>query len=191
VIEVYNPYSNLVDMNQPTGAGSPELELDTLSLQNNSSDEFIQPFLCFGFKIERSIVYLSDVSFIPDDIWPLLSGAELCILDCLHLKPHTSHLALDVSIATARRINAKRTYLTGFSHNVSHDEYVTITEAVGGKQIQEDNLTEKEKEGLGLVGKGEPFWVRPGHDGLRILLKDGSILDDTYEELGQDMTARN
>jgi hypothetical protein len=169
-------------MNQSTGVGFLEPELDTLSLQKNGTDEIIQPFLCFGFKIEQSVVYLSDVSFIPDDIWPFLSGAELCILDCLHLKPHTSHLALDVSIATARRINAKRTYLTGFSHNVSHDEYVTITEAVGGKQIPEDNLTEKEREGLGLVGKGEPFWVRPGHDGLRILLKNGSILDGTYDE---------
>jgi hypothetical protein len=177
-------------MDQSTGVGPLKLELDTLSPQKNGSDGIIQPFLCFGFKIEQNIVYLSDVSFIPDDIWPFLGGAELCILDCLHLKPHASHLALDASIAIARRINAKRTYLTGFSHSVSHDEYVTITEAVGGKHIREDNLTEKEREGLGLVGKGDPFWVRPGHDGLRILLKDGSILDDTYDEVGEDMKGR-
>ncbi|KAF9066089.1 beta-lactamase-like protein [Rhodocollybia butyracea] len=155
--------------------------LGKLLINESHKTDVIHPYLCFGFKIQDQIVYLSDVSHIPDDAWreeghPL----PLCILDCLNLKTHTSHLGLEQSIATARRIGATRTYLLGFSHKVSQEEYVTITEAVGGADIDESALSVSEKEGLGMIGVGEPFWIRPAHDGLRVVVDRGLVRDDTF-----------
>ncbi|KAJ3926555.1 MAG: beta-lactamase-like protein [Lentinula lateritia] len=158
--------------------------------QKNAKEPVIQPYLCFGFKIQDEIVYLSDVSHIPEEAWSIIHGAKqrregrplpLCILDCLGLRSHTSHFGLEQSVAVAREISATRTYLLGFSHIVSHQEYVTITEAVGGaKVVDENTLTENEQKGLDLIGSGEPFWIRPAHDGLRVVIDNGLLRDDTY-----------
>jgi phosphoribosyl 1,2-cyclic phosphodiesterase len=90
----------------------------------------IQPYLSFGFVIQDQLVYISDVSHIPDDVWPVLSAAggasedgegrqlPLLILDCLHLSPHTSHFGVQQSVEVARRIKAHRTLLIGFGHEV-------------------------------------------------------------------------
>ncbi|KAJ4476630.1 beta-lactamase-like protein [Lentinula aciculospora] len=153
------------------------------------TDEVIQPYLCFGFKIQDEVVYLSDVSYIPEDAWTIIRGATqrrgapipLCILDCLGLRLHTSHFGLEQSIATAREISATRTYLLGFSHIVSHEEYVTITEGVGGARVTDEKaLTEYEQKGLQLIGSGEPVWIRPAHDGLRVIVEQDIVQDDTY-----------
>lgn len=178
------------------GAGTPttpeplEPALGRLHVNGSSrkkSDDIIHPYLCFGFKIQDQIVYLSDVSHIPEDAWEIIhdkGGRDgplpLCVLDCLSLKGHISHFGLGKAISTARQIAATRTYFTGFSHAVSHDEYVKLTEVVGGEKVDESTLTEKEKEGLTLIEPGEAIWVRPAHDGLRVTLDQGLLLDDTY-----------
>ncbi|TFK36806.1 beta-lactamase-like protein [Crucibulum laeve] len=161
----------------------------TNGVKNRDDEEkVIYPYLSYGFKVQERLAYISDVSFIPDDIWPILrcgnSNGSLPILalDCLRLLPHTSHVGLAGALAIAQRINASRTYLTGFGHEVSHEEYVTIGEVVGGAEIPLERLTEVEKQGLELVGEEKGFWVRPAHDGLRVLVaSDGRVKDETYD----------
>ncbi|KAJ3548556.1 hypothetical protein NMY22_g1220 [Coprinellus aureogranulatus] len=153
--------------------------------------EKIYPYLCFGFKIEGRLAYISDTSYIPDHVWRLLEprrtsgGGEerlpVLILDCLRLRPHTSHLGLEQAISATRRVNALRTYLTGFSHDVSHEEYVKLGEIVGGAEYNPDTLTDNEKAGLALLGDGGKLWVRPAHDGLRISIKASDVSDTTYQ----------
>lgn len=151
--------------------------------------ETIHPYICWGFKIDDSVVYLSDVSHIPDDSWPVLESVSgklpVFVLDCLYLQPHTSHYGLAQALATARKVAARRTYLVGFSHAVSHNEYVTLGEAIGGKLIEDKSqLTDKEQEGLAIIeeGEGEKVWVRPGHDGLRVCVDcQGAVSDDSYD----------
>jgi hypothetical protein len=160
----------------------PLLPLD-LSRKDQEQTPAIHPYLCFGFKIEDKIVYISDVSHIPEDKWPILEGHPLpvLVLDCLRLRPHTSHVGLEGSVELSRRIGASRTYLTGFSHDVAHEEYVTIGEAVGGAKKHNELLTETEKDGLALVKEGPDIWVRPAHDGLRVFeASDGEVWDETY-----------
>jgi phosphoribosyl 1,2-cyclic phosphodiesterase len=143
----------------------------------------IHPYLCFGFKIEDKIVYISDVSHIPEDKWSILEGDRLpvLVLDCLRLQPHTSHVGLEGSLELSRRIRASRTYLTGFSHDVAHEEYVTIGEVAGGAKKREELLTETEKDGLALIKEGANIWLRPAHDGLRVFVgSDGGVRDETY-----------
>lgn len=134
-------------------------------------------------------MYLSDVSHIPEDVFPIIQKGKrgapvpVCVLDCLRLQPHTSHMGLAESIAAARKIGASRTYLTGFGHEVSHEEYVTITEYVGmGETASKRPLSDVEKEGIHLVQAGaHGTWVRPAHDGLKVVVAGtGSVVDTSY-----------
>lgn len=180
----------------------PITRSDSLSKANNiltgdneKTQEKVYPYLSFGYKIENRLAYISDVSNIPDHIWPILEpkkregGGEtrlpLLIMDCLRLRPHTSHNGLEAAIAMTRRVKASRTYLTGFSHDVSHEEYVKLTEIVGGAEYNAESLSANERAGLELLGHGPCQWVRPAHDGLRIFVKpseegEAIVTDETY-----------
>jgi hypothetical protein len=87
------------------------------------------PYLSFGFIFNDRLVYISDVSHIPDDVWPILTstgakreGGErripLLILDCLRFSPFTSHFGIAQAVETARKLRPERTLLIGFSHDV-------------------------------------------------------------------------
>ncbi|KAJ6519417.1 beta-lactamase-like protein [Mycena sanguinolenta] len=165
---------------QTSTPAAPGLEVD-----NAPKKEIVQPYMCFAFRIQEDLVYISDCGAIPDDAWSALfpaSGRQLpvCILDCLELRTHPSHFGLEQSVEAARKIGAKRTYLLGFSHKLAHDEYVKIGKVIGGAAVPMD-LTENEANGMELIGKGDPIWVRPAHDGLKIeIFPDQKVTDRTY-----------
>jgi hypothetical protein len=54
----------------PTIPGVSLLIRVTLEGQN----ETIHPYICFGFKIQDALVYLSDVSYIPEGTWSMLEA---------------------------------------------------------------------------------------------------------------------
>ncbi|KAG5648258.1 hypothetical protein DXG03_006216 [Asterophora parasitica] len=159
-------------------------------IHKKPEEEVVHPYLCYGFKIGDEVVYISDVSHIPDDKWDVIqsrrpgdsnSPLPVLVLDCLRLRPHTSHFGLESAVEAARRIDALRTYLVGFGHEVAHDEYVTLGEAVGGKRFDAVELTEMEKRGMELIREGENVWMRPAHDGLRVFVEgNGGISDESY-----------
>ena len=160
-----------------------------LSQERDSDDDVFQPYLSFGFKVKDEIIYISDASHIPDDVWPVLSpqnnspATPVCVLDCLQLKPHVSHLNLAQSVAFARRIGARKTYLTGFCHEITHDEYVNITSALETPDSQRSSatLSELESSALSTIVEGKPIWIRPAHDGLRVFIDThGGARDETY-----------
>jgi hypothetical protein len=151
-------------------------------------------------------VYLSDVSFIPDDsVLKSVSGTlPVFILDCLGLDGHTSHFGLVDALDTALKVAAQRTYLTGFSHKVSHDEYVTLGEVIqrGSDTIMvQPQSTDRVQKGLALIKKyftglssshqqalidtgAKGIWLRPAHDGLRVSISpEGAVNDGTYDQI--------
>lgn len=150
-----------------------------------------------GFKIEDKIVYISDVSHIPEDVWSLIttrdgSGADervpLLVLDCLRLTQHTSHFGLKQAIETVRRVGARRSYLVGFTHDLTHEEYSEILESVLGEKDSTVASSEEVQMAIELVkdegseghGEGEGtakrYWVQPAHDGLRLVITpDGDV----------------
>ncbi len=143
-----------------------------------------KPFLSFGFKISNQLVYISDASHIPEESWnvitPKTSGhVPVCVLDCLQLEPHTSHFCLAQSVSVARRICATRTYLTGFCHAATHEEYVSMGEIVGGALKDHGEMAALNAKGFS-VEKGDAIWIRPAHDGLRVTVDDGVVWDETY-----------
>jgi hypothetical protein len=154
-----------------------------------SKDNVTQPYLCYAFKVADKVVYISDVSHIPEDKWPIIesnrpddsSPLPVLVLDCLRLLPNISHIGIGNAVETARRVGASRTYLTGFGHEVMHEEYVTIGEVVGGAVKDVEQLTETAKKGLALIQEGRSLWLRPAHDGLRVFVEaDGDVCDETY-----------
>lgn len=144
----------------------------------------IHPYFCFGFLVQDAIVYMSDVSLIPEEAWAVIrSGGQksVLVIDCLRLRGHTSHMGIREAAGAIRRIGARRSYMTGFNHDVSQEEYVRMGESVGGVLDGEVNDTEREgiemmREGL----EGETHWVRPAHDGLRVMCRGGRVWDETY-----------
>ena len=124
-------------------------------------------------------MYMSDVSLIPDDAWLVIQAGgqkSVLVIDCLRLRAHTSHMGLQEAGVAIRRIGARRSYMTGFNHDLSQEEYVRIGEGVGeGKAV---------REGIAMMREaleGEVHWVRPAHDGLRVFLgRDGRVWDETF-----------
>ena len=174
------------------GATVPSSPIRTPPIRNSldfsaNPTETIHPCICWGFKIDDAVVYLSDVSYIPEESWEIIEShtgtLPVFVLDCLHLEPHTSHYGLVQALTTARRAAATRTYLTGFSHDVSHDEYITLGEVIGGRTIADNApLTKMEREGLAMISAGDNIWVRPAHDGLKVSITgDGGVKDGSYD----------
>lgn len=74
-----------------------------------------------GFRI-GDFAYCTDVNHIPDHSYARLRNLDVLILDALRYDTHPSHFSIDEAVAEARRIGARRTYLTHLSHAVMHDE---------------------------------------------------------------------
>jgi hypothetical protein len=130
-------------------------------------------------------VYISDVSHIPEESWQaILSGPRdpaICVLDCLQLQPHSSHLSFAQSVSVARRIHATRTYLTGFCHTATHAQYVAMCELVGGAAKDKARAAELESIDFSDTSvAGLSIWIRPAHDGLKVTATEGKVCDSTY-----------
>lgn len=73
-----------------------------------------------GFRIGH-FAYCTDVSEIPADSWPLLTGLEVLVLDALRHRPHPTHFNLEQAVDHARRIGARQTYFTHIAHELGHE----------------------------------------------------------------------
>lgn len=65
-----------------------------------------------------SLAYITDASMLPEETFEALEGVETLVINALRITPHPSHFSLEESIAAAKRIGAKRTYFTHFSHEI-------------------------------------------------------------------------
>lgn len=127
---------------------------------------------------------MTDVSLIPDDAWPVIQvGGQksVLVIDCLRLRGHMSHMGVREAGEAIRRIGAKRSYMTGFNHDVSQEEYVRIGEGVIGQGGEENETVKRGIEMMREGLEGEVHWVRPAHDGLRLHIdRAGRVWDETY-----------
>ncbi|CEL52305.1 Putative hydrolase C777,06c OS=Schizosaccharomyces pombe (strain 972 / ATCC 24843) GN=SPCC777.06c PE=4 SV=1 [Rhizoctonia solani AG-1 IB] len=162
-----------------------------------------KPYLCFGFIFGDFMVYMSDVSHIPEDAWKTIqsrspaslslngsgSGHEIStqarykvlVVDCLKLEPHTSHFGLQGALDAAKQINAHRTYMVGFSHRITHDDWDTIGEYIEGKNLDDVQLKRPNvAQALRILPPPgeETVWIRPAFDGLRLFGNKGAVWED-------------
>ncbi|KAF0716282.1 Aste57867_2925 [Aphanomyces stellatus] len=78
----------------------------------------------FGGEIGRRVVYISDVSAIPDETMAYLhAGAAIDVLfiDALHLdQRHGTHMNLPEALAAIRALQPTKTFLVGMGHSFDY-----------------------------------------------------------------------
>ncbi|XP_015579812.1 putative hydrolase C777.06c isoform X2 [Ricinus communis] len=100
-----------------------------------------------GFRFGK-ICYISDVSDIPEETYPLLKDCEILILDALRPdRSSSTHFGLPRALDEVRKIQPKRTLFTGMMHLMDHEK------------VNEYLLKLMESEGLD---------VQLSYDGLRV-----------------------
>lgn len=123
---------------QPTGSDYPPI-LDLhridgpITVKGAGGSLAITPFevdhgriRALGFRV-ADVAYLPDVSFIPDDCWPVLEGLDCWIVDALRRKPHPSHAHLDRTLEWIERAAPKRSVLTNMHFDLDYDTVAAET----------------------------------------------------------------
>lgn len=72
-----------------------------------------------GFRI-GGLVYLPDVSAIPEPAWPLIDRAPVFIVDALRPKPHPSHAHLALALEWIARARPDRAILTNMHYDMDY-----------------------------------------------------------------------
>jgi phosphoribosyl 1,2-cyclic phosphate phosphodiesterase len=65
--------------------------------------------------------YLTDMSDIPEESYPLLKNLDILVLDALRHEPHPSHSHLAKSIELVEKIAPRRAFFTHISHGLDHE----------------------------------------------------------------------
>jgi phosphoribosyl 1,2-cyclic phosphate phosphodiesterase len=73
-----------------------------------------------GFRL-GSMAYLTDMSDVPEESFPLLEYLDILVLDALRRDPHPSHAHLDKSVNIVNKIAPKRAFFTHISHDLDHN----------------------------------------------------------------------
>ncbi|MBU3030163.1 MBL fold metallo-hydrolase [Paracoccus marinaquae] len=79
-----------------------------------------------GFRI-GGLVYLPDVSEIPDAAWPLIEGAEVFVCDALRPEPHPSHAHMAQALEWLARARTARGVLTNMHIDMDYAEVMSHT----------------------------------------------------------------
>lgn len=66
--------------------------------------------------------YVTDVSLIPEEVWPRLCGLDILVLDAVRYKPHPNHFHYEKAVEVSLALGAKQTYFTHLSHDYDHDK---------------------------------------------------------------------
>jgi phosphoribosyl 1,2-cyclic phosphate phosphodiesterase len=71
----------------------------------------------------NDFAYITDVSSIPEEAWPMLTGLDTLVMDAVRFKPHPNHFHYDRAVEVAEQIGARITYFTHLSHDYDHDVF--------------------------------------------------------------------
>lgn len=77
-----------------------------------------------GFRFGHEFAYITDMKTMADSQLALLEGVDTLVVNALRFdKPHHSHQLVDDAVAFAKRVGARRIFLTHMCHDVGlHDE---------------------------------------------------------------------
>ena len=114
----WSTYPPILEMNQITGpfevpGKAGPIPFEPFSVTHGS-------ILSLGFRF-HDIVYLPDVSAMPDDNWDMVAGLDLWILDALRREPHPTHIHLAQSLEWIGRAGPRRAVLTNMHNDLDYD----------------------------------------------------------------------
>lgn len=108
------------------GGGKPILELHEVGEPFDLRGRRVVPvplqhgrLPILGYRI-GGFAYLTDVSAIPDESYPLLADLDVLVLSALRHRPHPTHMHVARALEETARIGAKRTLFTHIAHEMSH-----------------------------------------------------------------------
>jgi phosphoribosyl 1,2-cyclic phosphate phosphodiesterase len=73
----------------------------------------------YGYRLGK-LGYITDAKELPDEAVRAFRGVEVLVLNALFKTPHPTHLSIPEAIDAARRVGAKRTFLTHLTHRTGH-----------------------------------------------------------------------
>jgi phosphoribosyl 1,2-cyclic phosphate phosphodiesterase len=73
----------------------------------------------YAYRI-GNLVYMTDVSAIPESSFDLLQGVDVLLIDCLRETPHPTHVSVSESLALIERIGARRNVLIHMTHELEY-----------------------------------------------------------------------
>lgn len=76
------------------------------------------PVIAYRFN---DFAYATDLNFISDETIGALEGLDVLVLDCVRIKPHSTHLGLSEALEYIERISPRRAFLTHLNHDVMHE----------------------------------------------------------------------
>lgn len=75
------------------------------------------PVIAYRFD---DFAYATDLKTIPPDSMDGLRDLDVFVLDCVRIKPHSTHLNLEEALAYIEELKPKRAYLTHLNHDILH-----------------------------------------------------------------------
>ena len=75
------------------------------------------PVIAYRFN---NFAYASDLNFISDKTIAGLQGLDVLVLDCVRIKPHSTHLGLNEALEYIEKIKPQRAFLTHLNHDVMY-----------------------------------------------------------------------
>ncbi len=76
------------------------------------------PVIAYRFN---DFAYATDLNFISDETIDGLQDLDVLVLDCVRIKPHSTHLGLNEALEYIERINPRRAFLTHLNHDILHE----------------------------------------------------------------------
>jgi phosphoribosyl 1,2-cyclic phosphate phosphodiesterase len=76
------------------------------------------PVIAYRFN---DFAYATDLKVIPSETMDALRDLEVLALDCVRIKPHSTHLCLDEALAIIEDLKPKRAFLTHLNHDILHE----------------------------------------------------------------------
>jgi phosphoribosyl 1,2-cyclic phosphate phosphodiesterase len=103
---------HVIEKNAPFSF-SPDLTVTPLEVIHGKL-----PVLAFRFN---DFAYATDLNFIPEEAMKGLMDLDVLVLDCVRIKPHSTHLGLKEALEYIEKLKPRRAYLTHLNHDILHE----------------------------------------------------------------------